>query len=164
MKNWMIQDFLPRVPIVTHGWSSDGSYACLKNSTLSMPRFLFSRVPDTVLVGPSSLGSAPGRHPLKTGIPLTGYNALLSGLKREARPRAVGMATKEIGSNGNHSFSRLNIWSHPWCPMNRWHLSKAALLFMQGTTKASTSSWVLEGVILKYNIHCLMTKSFWQSV
>ena len=67
---------------------------------MSVLRSLFSKVPEAVLVGPSSLGSPHGHHPLKTGIPSTGYDALLSSLKREACPHAVGMARKEIGSNG----------------------------------------------------------------
>ena len=69
-----------------------------------------------------------------------------------------------IPAHQNRSFSKLSIQSRPWCPMNRWHPSKAALHFMRGTIKASTSSWVLEGVIFKYNIYCWMTKSFWRSM
>ena len=96
----MIWNSLSRVPTVTHGQSSDGSYAHLKEPHHERAEVSLPRVPDAVLVGPSSLGSPHGHRPLKTGIPSTGYDALLSGLKREAHPHAVGMAAKEIGSNG----------------------------------------------------------------
>ena len=89
----MIQDSLPRVPIITHGWSSDGSYTHLEELHHECAKDSLPRVHDAVLVGlstwPSSLEDRS-----------TGYDAPFSGLKREAHLHAIGMATKEIGSTG----------------------------------------------------------------
>ena len=100
MENSTIQDSLPRVLMVTHGQSSDSSYACLEEPHCECAEDSLPRVHDAVLVGPSSLGSPHGHLPLKTSVLSTGYDSPFSGLKREAYPHAVGMATKEIGSTG----------------------------------------------------------------
>ena len=88
---------------------------------MSMPRSLFSRNPDTVLVGPSSLGSPHGCRPLKTGISSTGYDALPSVLKREAGPHTIGMATKSLGQLGESH--QVFLW------IQALYLSMARLMF-----------------------------------
>ena len=103
-RNWEDREFddsgLSSQGSVTHGWSSDGSYAHLEELHCERAEDSLPRVHDTVLVGPSSLGSPHGRRPLKTSVLLTGYDAPFSSLKREACPCVVGMAAEEIGSTG----------------------------------------------------------------
>ena len=98
MENSTIQDSLPRVPIVTHGWSSDGSYAHLKEPHHECAEGSLPRVHNTALVGPSSLGSPHGCHPLKTIVPSTGYDALFSSSEKRGTPSCRRCGYKKIGS------------------------------------------------------------------
>ena len=91
---------LPRVPIVTCGRSSDGSYAHLKEPYRERAKGSVPRVHDAVLVGPSSLGSSHGRRPLKTSVPSTGYYALFSSSEKRGMPLCRRRGYKEIGSIG----------------------------------------------------------------
>ena len=91
---------LPRVPIITRGQSSDGSYARLKEPHCEHAKDSLPRVHDAVLVGPSSLGSPHSRHPLKTSVPSTGYNALFSGSEKRGTPSCHRCVYKEKGSIG----------------------------------------------------------------
>ena len=68
----------------------------MENSTVSVPRSLFSIVPNKILVRLSSLGTQQWLSSHKDWITLlSGYNSLPSLLKREAHPRAVGMTEKQ---------------------------------------------------------------------
>ena len=85
------------IPIVTCGWSRNGSYAQLQKTAPWACRGLSSL--ETLMlyfvVGPSFLGSPHGCCPLKTVVLSTGYDALPSALKGEARLHTVGVATKK---------------------------------------------------------------------
>ena len=68
----------------------------MENCTVSVPRSLFSRVPNEILLRPSSLGTQLQLSSLKDWIILSsGHDSLPSLLKREARPHAVGVAEKQ---------------------------------------------------------------------
>ena len=91
---------LPRVPIVTCGQSSDGSYAHLKELHCENAKGSLPRVHNAVFVGPSSLCSPHGHSPLKTSVPSTGYDALFSSSKKRGMPLCCRRGYKEIGSIG----------------------------------------------------------------
>ena len=72
-----------------------------------------------------------------------------------AKHRAIA-----IPGHQNCPFMRLRVWSLPWCPAFRWHMSIATCLLFTGTTNTGIVPTFPGGVVLMNKRWSLFSKSF----